>query len=216
MVTSVAILISGRGSNMVALIEAAHRTEFPAEIALVLSDKPDAEGLSKAKQMGVTAEAINRSGFATRRDFETALDARLRTADIDLICLAGFMRLLSAEFVNEWRDKILNIHPSLLPSFKGLDTHRRAIEAGVRFSGCTVHIVRPAMDDGPIIAQAAVPVLPNDTEDSLADRILNAEHRLYPLALSLVADGKSLITGATYRLDTDDWAETVLFNPQPD
>lgn len=185
----VAILISGRGSNMAALIEAATDPDFPAEIALVLANRPHAGGLALARAAGIAAEAIDHKAHADRASFDAALDARLAAAAIDIVCLAGFMRLLTPAFCERWRDRMINIHPSLLPLFPGLDTHRRAIAAGMKLTGCTVHFVRPEMDSGPIIGQAAVPIGPDDTEESLAARVLAAEHRLYPLALALLADG---------------------------
>ncbi|GGE43155.1 phosphoribosylglycinamide formyltransferase [Agaricicola taiwanensis] len=202
----VGILISGRGSNMSALIEAAKQPDYPAEIALVLSNRPEAAGLRHATDAGIATGVISHRDFADKRSFEEAMDERLREAGIDLICLAGFMRLLSPWFVDAWRDRTLNIHPSLLPSFKGLDTHARALAAGVRVHGCTVHIVRAEMDDGPIVAQAAVPVSSQDTAESLAARVLGAEHRLYPHALALIASGRAIVEGERVRVD----AEAVL------
>jgi phosphoribosylglycinamide formyltransferase-1 len=191
----VAILISGRGSNMSALIEAARDPAYPAEIALVLSNRADAGGLAHAAEAGIATTVISHRDYADKRAFEAALDARLRESGIEVVCLAGFMRLLSPWFVDAWRDRTINIHPSLLPSFKGLDTHARALEAGVRMHGCTVHVVRAEMDDGPIIAQAAVPVSSHDTPESLSARVLVAEHRLYPHALALFASGKASVQG---------------------
>ncbi|HKK31273.1 MAG TPA: phosphoribosylglycinamide formyltransferase [Alphaproteobacteria bacterium] len=186
------ILISGRGSNMAALLQAAKEPSFPAEATLVLSNRADAAGLSYAAGEGVQTAVVDHKPFGRDREaFERAMDARLRAAGVELICLAGFMRLLTPWFVKQWRDRMLNIHPSLLPAFKGLHTHERALETGVRLHGCTVHFVRAEMDDGPIIAQAAVPVLPGDDPDALAARVLKAEHRLYPLALGLVASGQA-------------------------
>lgn len=191
----VGVLISGRGSNMSSLISACAKKDYPAEIALVISNNPDAPGLDIAAQSGIATKAIDHKKYPSREAFERDLDAALNEDDIDLICNAGFMRLLTKSFVEGWRDRQLNIHPSLLPSFKGLHTHERAIKAGVRLSGCTVHFVRTEMDAGPIIAQAAVPVLPDDTADVLAARVLEAEHRLYPLALEMVASGNATVTG---------------------
>ena len=190
-----AILISGRGSNMVSLLEAASRAEFPARVVAVISNRPDAPGLARAVAAGIHAEALDHKRFAGRAAFEEALDARLRAHDVDLICLAGLMRLLTAPFVEAWRDRMLNIHPSLLPAFPGLDTHARALAAGVRFAGCTVHVVRPEMDAGPIVAQACVPVLPDDDAERLGARVLAAEHRLYPHALALFARGAARVEG---------------------
>lgn len=186
----VAVLISGRGSNMSALIEAASDPAFPAEIALVLANRPDAGGLVVAEVAGIETAVVSHKDYPKNRPaFDAALDQRLRQSDIELVCLAGFMRLLTDGFVEGWRDRMINIHPSLLPLFPGLDTHARAIEAGMRVHGCTVHFVRTEMDSGPIIGQAVVPVSPDDTPDSLSKRVLTAEHRLYPLALALVAGG---------------------------
>lgn len=189
----VAILISGRGSNMTALIEAAADPEFPAEIALVLSNRADAGGLVRAAEAGIATAVIDHKSFADRAAFDTAMDQRLRAENIDIVCLAGFMRLLSNGFVEAWRDRMINIHPSLLPLFPGLDTHERAIEAGMRLAGCTVHFVRAQMDSGPIIGQAAVPIALDDTPDTLSKRVLAAEHQIYPLALALVAGGLATV-----------------------
>ena len=182
-----AVLISGRGSNMGALIEAARVPDFPAEIALVLSNDPVASGLETAKAAGIAAAAVDHRIHATREDFERSMDRLLEIHRIDLICLAGFMRLLTPWFVARWHGRLINIHPALLPSYKGLRTHERALADGVKIHGCTVHYVVPAMDDGPIIAQAAVPVLDDDTPETLGRRVLAQEHRIYPMALRLVA-----------------------------
>ena len=186
----VAVLISGRGSNLQALIDACAQRDFAAEIRLVLSNRGDAQGLQRAAQGGVATQVIPHRDYATRDAFDAALDAALQGAGIELVCLAGFMRLLGAAFVERWRDRLVNIHPSLLPEFRGLDTHARALKAGVRFTGCTVHYVRAAVDDGPIIVQRKVPVLPGDDEATLAARVLAAEHEAYPLALRLIAEGR--------------------------
>lgn len=186
----VAILISGRGSNMNALIDSARAANYPAEIALVLSNRADAAGLERARATGIETEVIASKGFTSREAFDEALDAKLKAAGIELICLAGFMRVLSPKFVEAWRDRLINIHPSLLPSFPGLATHTRALAAGVRIHGCTVHFVRAEVDSGPIIAQAAVRVVATDTAETLANRVLAVEHQIYPLALSLVAGDK--------------------------
>jgi phosphoribosylglycinamide formyltransferase-1 len=188
----VAILISGRGSNMVALIEAARAPDYPAEIVLVLSNLPDAGGLSRAREAGIPTAVVDHRPFGEDREaFDRALDACLAEHRIDLVCLAGFMRLLTPDFVRRWSGRMLNIHPALLPQFKGLHTHRRALAAGVKRHGATVHFVVPEMDSGPIIVQESVPVLDGDTEDSLAARVLEAEHRIYPQALRLVAEGRA-------------------------
>ena len=193
--TRVGVLISGRGSNMSALIEACSLNDYPAEIVCVISNRPDAAGLAHARESGIDAQAIDHKAFGSRGAFEEALDAALREADVELIANAGFMRILGVDFVERWRDRQLNIHPSLLPAFRGLDTHERALEAGVAISGATVHFVRAEMDSGPIVAQAAVPVLADDTPDSLAARVLEAEHKLYPHALALVASGAVRVEG---------------------
>lgn len=189
------VLISGRGSNLQALIDACAAPAFPAEIALVVSNRPGAAGLDRAAAAGIATHTIDHTGFPDREGFDAALDASLREAGVELLCLAGFMRLLSAGFVEGWRDRIVNIHPSLLPAFKGTDAPAQAIAAGVRYSGCTVHFVVPEMDAGPIIVQAAVPVLPDDDEAALAARILEAEHECYPWAVRLIAEGRVRVTG---------------------
>jgi phosphoribosylglycinamide formyltransferase-1 len=191
----VAALISGRGSNMKSLAGACAAPDFPAEIVLVLSNKADAAGLTFAREAGIPTAVVSHRDFPDRAAFDAAMDAEIRRHGAEFICLAGFMRLLDPAFVESWRDKMLNIHPSLLPVFPGLDTHARALEAGVRVAGCTVHFVRSEMDTGPIVAQAAVPVLPGDTEDSLAARILEQEHIIYPMALRLVAEGRVRVEG---------------------
>ncbi len=189
----IAILISGRGSNMVALIQAAKAPDYPAEIALVVSNRPEAEGLAKAAAAGVPTLVIDHKDYANRVAFESRLHQNLLAHHIDLIVNAGFMRLLTGGFVDRWRDRHLNIHPSLLPAFQGLNTHERALMDGVQITGCTVHFIRVEMDCGPIVAQAAVPVLPTDTVDTLSARVLAAEHKLYPHALRLVASGAARV-----------------------
>jgi phosphoribosylglycinamide formyltransferase-1 len=184
----VAILISGRGSNMTALIKAAEAKDYPAEIALVVSNRPDAAGLDCARSSGIPTAVIDHTTFGGDREtFEHALDRQLREQRIDLVCLAGFMRLLTPWFVNRWSGRMLNIHPSLLPQFKGLHTHRRALEAGVKRHGATVHFVVAEMDAGPIVMQDSVAVHENDTEEALAARVLELEHQIYPRALRAVA-----------------------------
>jgi phosphoribosylglycinamide formyltransferase-1 len=180
----VSIVISGRGSNMSALIDACKDSSYPADIVSVISNRPDAPGLDVAAKAGIDTRTVDHKAYGSREAFEA-----------DLVCSAGFMRLLTEGFVEAWRDRQLNIHPSLLPAFKGLHTHERAVEAGVKLSGCTVHFVRTEMDSGPIVAQAAVPVLSGDSPDDLAARVLAAEHRLYPYALELVASGKAKVEG---------------------
>jgi phosphoribosylglycinamide formyltransferase-1 len=195
-----AILISGRGSNMAALIAAARAPDFPAEIALVLSNRSDAVGLALASQAGIATAVVDHKIYAGRDEFEGSMQALLDIHRIELICLAGFMRILSAPFVTRWRGRMLNIHPSLLPAFRGLDTHARALAAGVKLHGCTVHFVAPELDSGPIIAQAAVEVRDDDDAEKLAERVLRQEHALYPAALALVAAGRVVIDGARTRM----------------
>jgi phosphoribosylglycinamide formyltransferase-1 len=193
----VAVLISGRGSNMVALIEAARAKDYPAEIALVLSNRPDAAGLARARDAGIATAVVGHRQFGDdRAAFERALDDELRKYRIELICLAGFMRLLTPWFIKRWSGRILNIHPALLPQFKGLHTHRRALDAGVKQHGATVHFVVEETDAGPIILQQSVPVLAGDAEETLAARVLAIEHRIYPQALRLVVEGRVKFAGA--------------------
>jgi phosphoribosylglycinamide formyltransferase-1 len=187
----VAILISGRGSNMAALIEAGKDKNYPAEIALALSNRPDAAGLGLARAAGIATDVVDHAPFGNdRAAFDSALQAVLTKHHIDLVCLAGFMRLLTPEFVARWPERMLNIHPSLLPAFKGLDTHKRAIDAGAKIHGATVHFVIAELDAGPIIVQGAVAVRGGDSEAALAARVLAVEHRIYPLALRLAAEGR--------------------------
>lgn len=183
------ILISGRGSNLQALIDACCAADFPAAIVLVISNIPDVYGLTRAQEAGLPTQTIAHKNFKTRETFEQALDEALRNAEVDLVCLAGFMRLLTPWFVTRWQGRMVNIHPSLLPAFPGLHTHKRALEAGVKFTGCTVHYVEAEMDTGPIIVQAAVPVLAEDREEMLAARVLDYEHQAYPLAVKMIARG---------------------------
>jgi len=186
----VAVLISGRGSNLQALIDACADPAFPAEIELVISNVPGAPGLARAERAGIRTDIIDHKKFPDRASFDAALNLALDGAGIELVCLAGFMRLLTDGFVERWRDRMINIHPSLLPAFKGINVHERVLAAGVRLTGCTVHFVRPAMDQGPIIVQAAVPVLPGDDAARLAERVLAQEHKAYLLALRLIAEGR--------------------------
>lgn len=213
--TKVAVLISGRGSNMQALVEAARAPDFPAEIALVVSNRLDAAGLAWARENGLQTAAIDHKAFATREAFDAAIDAALRAAAVDYVALAGYMRLQSAGFVEKWAGRQINIHPSLLPLFKGLNPQRQALDAGVRVSGATVHFVTPELDSGPIIAQAAVPVLPGDTEDALAARILAVEHRIYPSALALVVRGQARLENGEVVLDSAINQSQTLFSPNP-
>lgn len=193
--TRVGILISGRGSNMQALIEAAKNPDYPAEIALVISNRPKAKGIEFAKENNIPVKIIDHKSFDSRDEFDHELNQALKEAKIDLVCNAGFKRLLGKDFVEKWRNKQLNIHPSLLPAFKGLNTHERALETDVKIAGCTVHFVRFEMDEGPIIAQAAVPVLQDDTAETLGARVLKAEHQIYPEALKKVASGLVKVVG---------------------
>ena len=182
-----AILISGRGSNMRSLVEAARAHDFPAEIVLVLSNRPGASGLDFAAQMGIQTVCVDHKAFGSRADFDAQMQNILLAANIELICLAGFMRLLTAAFVNAWRGRMINIHPALLPAYKGLHTHERALADGAKQHGCTVHFVTPEMDEGEVILQRSVPVLAGDTPETLAARVLEQEHIAYPEALASVA-----------------------------
>jgi phosphoribosylglycinamide formyltransferase 1 len=190
-----AILISGRGSNMDALISAARAPDYPAEIALVLSNRSDAPGLSRAKAMGLATAAVDHKIYAGREEFERSMQLMLEAHRIDFLCLAGFMRMLTPWFVSRWAGRMLNVHPALLPAYRGLDTHERALQDGVKIHGCTVHFVVPQMDEGPIVAQAAVRVADDDTPERLGARVLAEEHKIYPLALRLVASGKVRVEG---------------------
>lgn len=210
----VAILISGRGSNMAALIEAARPKSFPAEIAVVISNRPDAAGLVRARDSDVPTAIIDHKPYGKdRAGFERALSDELAARDIDLICLAGFMRLFTAGFVTAWEGRMFNVHPSLLPSFPGLDPHGQALTAGVRISGATVHFVTPETDAGPIIAQAAVPVLDDDTPDTLAQRVLAVEHRIYPMALKWIAEDRVRIVEGRCLIDGAQHAAGALLSP---
>lgn len=206
----VGVLISGRGSNLQALIDAAADPAYPAEIVLVISNRPEAAGLARAASAGIAHRTIAHSD---RQAFAAEADAALRQSGAELVTLAGFMRILDTAFVDAWRDRLVNIHPSLLPAFPGLHPQRQALAAGVRFSGCTVHLVRAEVDTGPIIAQAAVPVHDGDDEERLSQRILAAEHRLYPMAVRLIAEGRLCILGNRAAIIGAPPIETVLFNP---
>jgi phosphoribosylglycinamide formyltransferase 1 len=198
----VAVLISGRGSNMAALIEAAKDKKYPAEIVLVISNRPGAGGLLVAQAAGIATVVVDHTQFGKdRTDFESAVQALLEKHRVDLICLAGFMRLFTPDFVSKWHLRILNIHPALLPAFKGLDTHKRALQADAKIHGATVHYVVPEMDSGPIIAQGAISVRPIDSEDTLAMRVLEVEHRIYPLALKLVAEDRVTVENGGCLID---------------
>jgi phosphoribosylglycinamide formyltransferase 1 len=210
----VAILISGRGSNMMSLVEASRAPDYPAEIVSVISNRPQAAGLAWARQEGLATEAVDHKSYRARPAFDDALHAAIERSGAEIVACAGFMRLMTAELVERWRDRMINIHPSLLPAFKGLHTHERALAAGVRIAGCTVHVVRPEMDTGPILGQAAVPVLDTDTPESLARRILLAEHRLYPQILSLFAADAFELSQDSARLKAAKPDDTMLFSPK--
>ena len=210
----VAILISGRGSNMAALVAVAQAADFPAEIALVLSNRPDAKGLAAAQAAGIAAAVVDHVPFGTdRAAFERALQRELAAHRIELICLAGFMRLFTPEFVTHWQGHMLNIHPALLPAIKGLDTHARALAAGVKIHGATVHFVVPEMDAGPIIAQGALAVREDDTAETLAARVLAIEHKIYPLALRLLAEGRVRAEDGRCRIDGVPASDAILLAP---
>lgn len=209
----IGVLISGRGSNLRSLLDACAAPGFPAEIVTVIANRPGAGGLDHARAAGVAAQTVDHKAFDGREPFEAAVTAALEAAGVELLCLAGFMRVVSAGFVRHWQDRMINIHPSLLPLFPGLDTHARALAAGVRLHGCSVHYVNEEVDGGPIIGQAAVPVLPGDDADSLAARVLAAEHRLYPACLRLVAEGRVRLEGGKARISGDFDPAAQLFNP---
>ena len=210
------VLISGRGSNLQALIEACANQDYPAEIAIVISNRGDAKGLDRARAAGIPARVIDHTAYEDREGFDRDVDAALRAAGAQLICLAGFMRLLSTWFVSQWPDRIVNIHPSLLPAFKGTDSHAQALAAGVKISGCTVHIVRPEVDGGPIVLQAAVPVLADDDVDSLSARVLEAEHKCYPRAVRLIAENRVTVEDRRTVVDDGDAMAPPLFHPPVD
>jgi phosphoribosylglycinamide formyltransferase-1 len=214
--TRVAVLISGRGSNMAALIAAASDQNYPAEIVLVVSNRPDAGGLAHAREHGIGTSIVDHAAFGKDREaFERALHAELDAHRIEIVCLAGFMRLLTPWFVGQWAGKMLNIHPALLPSFKGLDTHERAIASGVKIHGATVHFVVPEMDSGPIVTQGAVAVSDDDTPETLAARVIGIEHRIYPLALRLVAQGRVRIVDGRCVIDAPGNFGAALIVPEP-
>ena len=207
------VLISGRGSNLRSLIEATKRHNFPAEITIVIANAPNTPGLEVAKAENIPLRTINHKDFSERKTFEDELHNVLIAAKVELICLAGFMRILTDHFINLWLDKIINIHPSLLPSFKGLNTHNRVLKSGAKFSGCTIHFVRPEMDDGPIIIQAVVAIEQNDTADSLANRILVEEHKIYPMAVELIASKKVSIVNGRVKFKSTTSPSSALLNP---
>ena len=208
------VLVSGSGSNLQALLEACAREDFPAEVACVVSNIPTAFALERARKAGVTAMVVDHKAHASKADFEKALLDTLRAANVEWVCLAGFMRLLSADFLGHYAGRVLNIHPSLLPAFPGLHAQKQALERGVKVAGCTVHFVDAGTDTGPIIAQVAVPVLPDDDEKALSSRILAEEHRLYPLAVRLAVTGKVTLDGARTRVEARATVgELALRNP---
>lgn len=211
----VAVLVSGRGSNLQALLDAATLPGYPAEIVGVISNVPGVEALARAERAGVRTRILPHRDFATRESFERALTDCLLDWRVELVCQAGFMRILTPYFVERWQDRLINIHPSLLPAFPGLDTHARALAAGVKLHGCSVHFVRAEVDSGPIIGQAAVPVLPDDTPDSLASRVLRAEHQLYPRCLELLASEQIRLHGDYVLLPTPCFDSGILLNPAP-
>ena len=208
----IAVLVSGRGSNMQAILDAAADPAYPAEVALVISNIAGAAALQRAQAAGVATLTIAHKDFPDREAFDRQVTQAIEAAGCELVVLAGFMRLLSQEFCEHWQDRLINIHPSLLPAFKGLDVHARMIAAGVRFAGCTVHFVRFEMDTGPIIAQAAVPVHPGDDADALAARILEQEHKVYPLAVRWIAEGRVRISGETVKVSGAKPAAGALIN----
>ena len=210
----VGVLISGSGTNLQALIDDCARADAASEIVLVLSNCADAFGLTRAARAGLPHRVIDHRDHGSRGAFEQALSEALEAAGVELVCLAGFMRVLTADFVTRWQDRLINIHPSLLPAFKGLNTHARAIAAGVRIAGCTVHFVRPEVDSGPIIVQAAVAVLAHDTAESLAARVLREEHRCLPLAVRLIAAGRVSVAGGRAVIDAAA-PDGALVNPEP-
>ncbi len=207
------VLISGRGSNLQSLIDACAANDYPAEIALVISNIDGVQGLERASNAGIPTTVVSHRDFKSRESFDASLTETISRLDVDLLCLAGFMRILGDGFVEHWQDRLVNIHPSLLPSFKGLDVQQRAIDAGVRFSGCTVHYVRSDMDCGPIIVQAVVPVLGDDDGDALARRILEQEHIIYPLAVRMIAQGRVTIKDERVIVDAAAPGGSVLLNP---
>ncbi len=211
-----AVLISGRGSNMRALIERARDPLFPAEISLVLSNRPEAAGLAFAKAGSIACATVDHKTYASREEFDKAVQEVLEAHRVEIVCLAGFMRQLTPWFVEQWPGRLLNIHPALLPAYRGLHTHERALADGVKIHGCTVHFVSAALDEGPIIAQAAVPVLDSDTPETLAARVLAQEHILYPVCLALVAGGRLKVHGNRVYSGTEVITPAVLMVPGPE
>jgi len=209
-----AVLISGRGSNLQSLIDAAKTPGYPAEIAIVISNEPGVMGLERAEKAGIPTAVINHRDFKKDREaFEKALDAKITESGAQLVCLAGFMRLLTKWFCEKWRDRLINIHPTLLPAFPGIHVHEKVIAYGAKFSGCTIHFVRAEMDAGPIIIQSAVPVLQDDTADTLAARVLESEHKMYPLAVRLIAEGRVNVHDEKVFIASANEQKTSLLNP---
>lgn len=212
----VGVLISGRGSNLQALIDAARSPAYPAEIVLVISNVPAVQGLERAKTAGIPTKVIAHKDFDDRPSFEMALTNALKEAEVEIVCLAGFMRILTGSFIADWHGRLINIHPSLLPAFTGLNTHARALAASVKLHGCSVHFVSADLDDGPIIGQAAVPVLPGDDEETLAARVLAVEHELYPTCLKLLAEGNLDLSDGIVRSKGSTDGQSRLINPPPE
>ena len=209
----IGVLISGRGSNLQSLIDACARPEYPAEIGVVISNEPEAMGLLRAQGAGITNKVIDHRSFDDRPSFERALTEALTNAGVDLVCHAGFMRIVKEDYIDTWHDRLINIHPSLLPAFQGLDVHERVIAAGVRFSGCTVHFVRPEVDAGPIIVQSVVPVLTQDKPEDLAARVLASEHQCLPMAVKWVAEGRVRVVNDVVEISGVVSPEGGLINP---
>ncbi len=212
---NIAVLISGRGTNLQSLIEACRDPSFPARIALVLSDVPDVMGLDRAELDDIPTLVVERKNYKDKKNFEEDINAALMDAKVELVCLAGFMRLVSDEFVDRWRDRLINVHPSLLPDFKGLEVHERVLESGVKIAGCTVHYVRAEMDTGPIIVQASVPVQPDDDVEHLAARVLREEHKIYPLAVRLIAEERIKVIDDHVEFDDVSAAAIAAVNAPP-
>ena len=208
-----AVPISGGGSNLQAIIDACAQADYPAEIVLVISNNPDAYGLERAQKAGIPTKVINHRDYDSREEFDQQMTKAMEAMDVQLVCLAGFLRLLSEEFINHWHNRMINIHPSLLPAFKGLHVQQAAIDYGAKFSGCTVHYVRFDMDTGPIIMQAAVPIHEDDTSEALAARILEQEHRIYPAAIKLVAEGNVKLDGERAIISTSIAPAAPIINP---
>ena len=209
----IGVLISGRGSNLQSLIDACIRPEYPAEIGVVISNEPEAMGLLRAQGAGITNKVIDHRSFDDRPSFERALTKSLKNAGVDLVCHAGFMRIVKEDYIDTWHDRLINIHPSLLPAFQGLDAHERVIAAGVRFSGCTVHFVRPEVDAGPIIVQSVVPVLSDDKPEDLAARVLASEHECLPMAVQWIAEGRVRVVNEVVEIRGASSPNHPLFNP---